>query len=142
MSLLNEDVTLQLKEEFARLTNPVRLAVAFQTLEDPESEQVKRLVEELVALDPKLSAEPLNFVLDKERCEGLGLARTPAVAVLGADKDYGVRFYGLPTGYEFGSLVDAVLLVSSGESGLSDETKLALKSVEKPVHIQVFSTPT
>ncbi len=142
MTLLNEDVTLQLQEEFAKLVNPVRLAVAFQTLEDPESEQVKRLVEELAALDPKLSAEPLNFVLDKERCLALGLTRTPAVAILGADKDYGVRFYGLPTGYEFGSLVDAILLVSSGESGLSDETKLALKDVDKAIHIQVFSTPT
>lgn len=142
MSLLTEDVTAQLKEEFAKLVNPVRLAVFFQALEDPESEQVKRLVEELAALEPKLSAEPVNFVLDKERCEALGVARTPAIAILGAEKDYGIRFYGLPTGYEFGSLVDAILLVSSGESGLSEETKAALKDVAKDVHIQVFSTPT
>jgi glutaredoxin-like protein len=142
MALITEDVTQQLKEEFAKLVNPVRLAVFFQTLEDPESEQVKRLVEELAALDPKLSVEAVNFVLDKERAAALGVSRTPAVAILGAEKDYGIRFYGLPTGYEFGSLIDAILLVSSGESGLSEETRAALKDVAKPIHIQVFSTPT
>jgi alkyl hydroperoxide reductase subunit AhpF len=140
--LINDDVAAQLKEEFRALKNPVRLAVFSQALADPESEQVRRLVEEMAGLDPKLSVEAYNFVLDKEQVETLGIARVPAVAVLGQDKDYGIRFYGLPSGYEFGTLVDAVLDVSSGESGLSAETKAALAALERPVHVQVFSTPT
>jgi alkyl hydroperoxide reductase subunit AhpF len=140
--LITDDVAAQLKEEWKALKNPVRLAVFSQALADPESEQVQRLVEEMAALDPKLSVEPYNFVLDKEKAEALGIARTPAVAVLGQDRDYGIRFYGLPSGYEFGTLVDAVLDVSSGESGLSAETKAALAAIERPVHVQVFSTPT
>ena len=142
MALLTDDVTAQLKEEFARLANPVRLAVFSQALADPESEQVRRLMEELGALDPKLSVESYNFVLDTEKVKALGIRRTPAVAVLGAEKDYGIRFYGIPAGYEFGSLVDAILDVSSGESGLSEPTRTALAAVTTPVHIQVFSTPT
>jgi alkyl hydroperoxide reductase subunit AhpF len=142
MSLITDEVAGQLKEEFARLANPVRLAVFSQALADPESEQVRRLVEEMAALDPRLTAESYNFVLDKEKAESLGIARIPAIAVLGAEKDFGVRLYGLPSGYEFGSLVDAVLDVSSGASGLSDETRQALAAVDRPVHIQVFSTPT
>jgi alkyl hydroperoxide reductase subunit AhpF len=116
--------------------------VFFQALENPESEQVRQLVEELAALHPKLSVEAANFVLDKQRAEALDVVRTPAIAILGAEKDYGIRFYGMPTGYEFGSLVDALLLVSSGASGLSEETRTALKSIDKRTHIQVFSTPT
>jgi hypothetical protein len=50
--------------------------------------------------------------------------------------------YGLPSGYEFGTLVDAILDVSRGESGLAEETKQALAALSRPVHIQVFSTPT
>jgi len=142
VALIDEETAAQLKEEFARLVNPVRLAVFSQALADPESEQVRRLVEELGALDPRLSVESFNFVLDKEKAEAMGISRIPAIAVLGADKDYGIRFYGLPTGYEFGSLVDAVLDVSTGESGLSPETKTALEGLARPVHIQVFSTPT
>jgi len=142
MALIADEVASQLKEEFAKLVNPVRLLVFSQALADPESEQVRRVVEEMAALDPKLSAESYNFVLDKEKAESLGIARIPAVAILGADKDYGIRFYGLPSGYEFGSLVDAILDVSSGDSGLADDTKKALQDLARPVHIQVFSTPT
>lgn len=142
MPLIQDEVAEQLKEEFKTLKDPVRLKVFFQALADPESEQVRRLVEELAALDTRLSAEAVNFVLDKEKAEALGIARTPAIAILGAEKDYGIRMYGLPTGYEFGTLVDAILLVSSGESGLGAETKAALAKLEKPAHVQVFSTPT
>jgi alkyl hydroperoxide reductase subunit AhpF len=140
--LINDEVASQLKDEFGRLAHPVRLAVFSQALADPESEQVRRLVEELGTLHPQLSTESYNFVLDKEKAESLTISRIPAIAVIGATKDYGIRFYGIPTGYEFGTLVDAIVDVGSGSSGLSDETRDALSKLERPVHIQVFSTPT
>jgi len=142
MALMTEEVAAQLKGEFAQLANPVRLAVFSQALADAESEQVRRLVEEMAALDPRLSVESYNFVLDKEKAEGLGIARIPAIAVMGAEKDYGIRMYGLPSGYEFGTLVEAILDVSRGDSGLSEETRAGLKELARPVHLQVFSTPT
>lgn len=142
MALMTEEVASQLKDEFAQLVNPVRLAVFSQALADPESEQVRRLVEELAAIDSRLSVEALNFVLDKERVDALGIARIPAIAVMGAEKDYGIRLYGLPSGYEFGTLVETILDVSRGDSGLSDPTRTALKELARPVHVQVFSTPT
>jgi alkyl hydroperoxide reductase subunit AhpF len=142
MSLLDDDVQAQLRRQFERLVGPVRLAVFSQALADPDSEQVAHLVEEVAALDPRVSAESYNFVLDREKVAELGIARTPAVAVLGADKDYGIRFYGVPGGYEFGTLIDAVLAVSSGASSVAPETRAALEALERPVHVQVFSTPT
>ena len=142
MALIHDDVAAQLKAAFERLVNPVRLAVFSQAMADPESEQVRRLMEELAALDDRLTAEPVNFVLDRERVEQLGVVRTPAIAVLAAEKDYGIRFYGMPSGYAFGTLVDAILDVSSGDSGLTEPTRAALARIEKPVHVQVFSTPT
>ena len=142
MSLLTEEVTAELREAFAGLVNPVRLAVFSQALAEPVSEEVRRLVEELAALHPLLSAESRNFVLDQERVQELGIERIPAIAVLGEGTDYGVRLYGLPTGYEFGSLVEAVLDVSRGTSGLSAETRDALAALETDVKLRVFSTPT
>jgi alkyl hydroperoxide reductase subunit AhpF len=142
VALIRDDLAAQIKQELSTLRDPVKLVVFSQALADPESEQVKRLMEELGALDPEhLSVEPLNFVLEKERAEGMGVKRTPAVAVLGA-RDYGVRFYGVPQGYEFGTLLDAIHDVSAGEHGLQEATVAALAALEAPVHIQVFSTPT
>jgi glutaredoxin-like protein len=142
MALIGDEIAGQLKTEFLALVNPVRLVVFSQALADPESEQVRRVIEELAALHPLLRAESHNFVLDKEKVDAYGVSRIPAIAVLGETKDYGIRMYGLPSGYEFGSLIDAILDVSKAESGLSAETKEALLALERPVHIQVFSTPT
>jgi alkyl hydroperoxide reductase subunit AhpF len=142
MALITDEVADQLREEFKGLKEPVRLAVFSQALAEPASEQVKKMVEELAALEPRLTVESYNFVLDKEKADSLGIARIPALAVMGAQKDYGIRLYGLPTGYEFGTLIDAILDVSAGESGLAPETVAALHDLEKGVHIQVFSTPT
>jgi alkyl hydroperoxide reductase subunit AhpF len=142
MALIRDEVAQQLRQEFTALVNPVRLAVFSQALADPESEQVKRLMEELAAIEPRLTVESYNFVLDTARVEELGIRRTPGIAILGRDKDYGVRFYGLPSGYEFGTLIDAILDVSSGQSGLKDATKQALAGLTAPIHLQVFSTPT
>ena len=142
MALINDEIAAELREAFAALKDPVRLAVFSQALADPASEEVRRLVEELAALDPRLRAESLNFVLDKERVETLGIERIPAIAVLGDARDYGVRFYGTPAGYEFGSLIDAILDVSAGASQLSEETKTALAALDRDVRVRVFSTPT
>ena len=142
MALISDDVAAELEREFQNLKNPVRLLVFSQALAVPESEEVRRLVEELAGLDSRIRTLSYNFVIDKDQVDAVGIARIPAIAVMGEDKDYGLRMYGLPQGYEFGSLVDAILDVSSGESGLLDETKAALQALDKPVHIQVFSTPT
>jgi alkyl hydroperoxide reductase subunit AhpF len=142
MPLITEEVAAQLKDEFKALKNPVRLAVFSQALADPASEQVKRMVEELGAIDERLKVEAWNFVLDKEKVEAMGIKRIPAIAVMPEDKDYGIRLYGLPSGYEFGTLIDAILDVSEGDSQLTEATRVALAALEKPVHVQVFSTPT
>jgi alkyl hydroperoxide reductase subunit AhpF len=142
MSLLTEEVTAELREAFDGLVNPVRLVVFSQALAEPVSEEVRRLVEELAALDERLSAESRNFVLDQERVKELGIERIPAIAVLGESEDYGVRLYGLPTGYEFGSLVEAILDVSRGASSLAEETRAALAALDRDVTLRVFSTPT
>jgi alkyl hydroperoxide reductase subunit AhpF len=142
VSLIRDEVAAQVRQMFTGLMNPVRLAVFSQALADPESEDVKRLVEEVAGLDERISAESYNFVLDTAKVEELGIRRTPAVAIMPGQGDHGIRFYGLPQGYEFGTLIDAILDVSSGESGLAQPTREALAGLRAPLHIQVFSTPT
>jgi len=142
MALLTEEIAGELREAFSALVNPVKLAVFSQALADPVSEEVRRLVEEVAALHEKLSAESSNFVLDQERVKALGIERTPAIAILAADQDHGVRFYGTPAGYEFGSVVDGILDVSRGTSLLTEETRTALAGLEHDIRLRVFSTPT
>lgn len=144
----DEEVAGQIKERFTDLVHPVKLVVFSQALQYPESEEVKRLIEELGTLDPRLIVESKNFVIDADLAGSLGVHHIPGIAILragedgGKDTDYGVRFFGLPMQYDFGVLIDAIVDVSKGESGLDPSTLEALKDLPGPVHLQVFSTPT
>jgi len=88
-----------------------------------------------------ISVEVLNLAIDRERAEDYGVTQVPAIVVEGA-RDYGLRFYGVPTGYEFSNLIDAIVIASTGEPTLSDATRTALAGLEDDVDIKVFSTPT
>ena len=141
MPLLNEEIAEQVKQELADLAGPVRLAMFTQEFECRFCAETRQLVEEIVQLSDQLTAEVYNFVADEEKAEELGIDKIPAIAVIGAE-DYGVRFFGIPSGYEFASLLHAIKLVAAGEPELSEDTLKALTELSEPVHIQVFVTPT
>jgi glutaredoxin-like protein len=103
--------------------------------------ETRELVEEVAALSELVTADVHDFVEDAEVAEELNVDKIPAVAVIG-EEDYGVRFYGIPSGYEFTSLLEAVQMVAAGETELGDETLEMLESLTEPVHMQVFVTPT
>jgi glutaredoxin-like protein len=145
MSLLNDSVRQQVRDEFAKLTNPVKLVMFTQEMECQYCSETRELVEEVAALSDKLSVEVYNQVSDKEIAEQYDIDKIPAVAIVadGEDaKDYGIRLYGIPSGYEFSTLIADVIMVSSRESGLDASTKQYLQKLESPLHLQVFVTPT
>jgi alkyl hydroperoxide reductase subunit AhpF len=59
-----------------------------------------------------------------------------------SERDYGIRFFGIPSGYEFSNLIDSIIVASTGVAALSDATKASLAALAGDVHIKVFSTPT
>jgi alkyl hydroperoxide reductase subunit AhpF len=80
-------------------------------------------------------------LLDKEKVAEYRVDKVPAT-VIRDGKDYGLRYFGLPAGYEFSALLDAILSVSRGDSGLKEETRQKLQQLTQPLHLQVFVTPT
>jgi len=141
MALLNDKVMEQVKKEFENLVGPVKLVNFTQELECEFCSDTRRLIEEVASLSPRLSVEVYNFQIDRDKVQAYGIDKIPATVVVGA-KDFGVRFYGIPSGYEFSSLIGGIFDVSWGSSGLSQATRDALRAITKPVHIQVFTTPT
>ncbi len=145
MSLLNAEVRKQVQDEFAALTDSVKLVVFTQDFECQYCTETRELVEEVAELSDKLSVEVYDFVADEAVVNEYGIDKIPAVAIV-ADgdgaKDYGIRLYGIPSGYEFSTLIEDILMVSHRESGLSSETKALLHDLSEPLHLQVFVTPT
>ena len=145
MSLLNEDIRSQLQNEFAGLTGQVKLVLFTQEMECQYCSETRSLAEEVAGLSDKIDVEVYDFVKDSEIVETYGIDKIPAIAIVkGGDepKDYGIRLYGIPSGYEFSTLIEDIAMVSTGESGLDQETKDELAILTSPLHFQVFVTPT
>ncbi len=128
----------------AALTNvaaPVRLVFFTQTFGCETCLPARQVVDRVASLSDQISVEEVNLVLDTDQVEAYGIQRAPAIAVVG-EADTGIRFYGVPDGHELVSLVESILLVASGDSGLSDESQALIAAVDQPIDIQVFVTPT
>jgi len=145
MSLLREEDRQYLIKEFESLPEAVKLVVFTQEFECQYCRETRAIAEELASLSDKISVEVYDFVKDKAVAEQYGIDKVPALAVVrgGAQpKDYGIRFYGIPAGYEFTTLVEDIMMAARGESGLMPASKEQLARLTQPVHVQVFVTPT
>jgi glutaredoxin-like protein len=141
MALLNDKIRSDVRTILTEVKNPVTFKVFTQAFECQYCVETRELVEEVAALSDQLSVEVYDFEKDSAVAEAHGIDKIPAVAIVGA-KDYGVRLYGIPSGYEFGTLIEDIKLVSSGDSGLTPATREMVAKLTRPVRIQVFTTPT
>jgi alkyl hydroperoxide reductase subunit AhpF len=157
MALISPADQARLREEFDKMRRGVRLLFFTQTLECETCPQTDQILRELTALSDRISIEEVNFLLEPDRAAPLGIDRVPAIAILaGADPhdaappgaageafaDTRMRFLGTPSGYEFISLVQAVLLAGGATSRISDATRARLAAVQRPITMRVFTTPS
>jgi glutaredoxin-like protein len=143
--LLKEEDRQHLIKEFEALQDPIKIVMFTQELECQYCRETRMIAEEVSELSEAISLEVHNFVTDKEIAEEYNIDKIPAIVMMrGGDepKDYGIRYYGIPSGYEFSSVIEDVMMISQGESGLSEATKSLVAGLTEPVHMQVFVTPT
>jgi len=141
MGVLKDRDKKTLTKVFGELTGQVKLVMFTQEVECEYCQLTREMVEEIAALSDKLSVEVHDFVQDASKAKEFGVDIIPAVVVMG-DRDYGIRFYGIPAGYEFNTLIETILDVSRGEHGLPQSVVDELAKVDQPVHLQVMITPT
>ena len=147
MSLLSPADQEKLRESFDEMTNPVRLLFFTQTLDCEPCVQTRQILDELPGLSDRIAIDEVNFILEKEKASQYGIDRVPALALLSSDangqtRDTRIRFLGTPAGYEFVSLVQALLLAGGHESQLTPQNRARVEAITTPTTIQVFSTPT
>ena len=137
----------RLREAFGEMTSKVRVLFFTQALGCDTCLPTRQILDELPPLSDKIAIEEVNFVLEKEKAAQYGIDRVPALALLADDNsgephDSRIRFLGAPSGYEFVSLVQAVMLVGGRGSALTDENRQKIAAVTTPMTVQVFTTPT
>ena len=143
MGLLSPQDEAVLKQHLSAITKPVTLVLFTQTFGGSESGTVaKAILGEIAALNDKITVVEKNFVLDTEDKAKYRVDKAPAIVILSDGDDTRIRMYGAPTGYEFVGLVEAILVAGTGKIDLDPQTLAWIQAVDKPLHLQVFSTPT
>lgn len=141
MGMLKEKDRKKLIEIFEKIEKDVKIVIFTQEMECPHCEMTREMLEEISALSGKLSLEVHDFVAEADLAKKYGVDKIPALVLLG-DMDYGIRFYGVPAGYEFNVLIEDIMDVGKRNPGLSKEVMTELAKVDQPVHMQVLISPT
>jgi len=137
----NADRSSVIREKLASVSASVRLLFFEQSLGCDSCAPTRRLLEQLADLCPYLTVEVLNLILDKDRAAQHGVDRVPAVVVSSPNRDR-IRFYGSPAGHELTSLLDAIEITGSGDSGLTEHSRTQLATLTTAVKLLVFFTPS
>jgi glutaredoxin-like protein len=145
--LLNDDIVRQVKEAFdEQLQRPVEILFFRQKTGCDYCDDTRQLIGELAAISDILHVSIYDLDEDKAIASQYHVDKTPALVIAGREDDriidYGIRLAGIPSGHEFNSLIQDLILVSGRDSGLSQPTRDFLKNLTEPVHLQVFVTPT
>lgn len=143
MALMDQDTQRQVRDLLSAVTSPVTLRMFTQEFECGYCKETRQIAEEVAALSDNVGVEVADLVENKDLAESLNIDKIPAIVVQGEDgKDYGIRFFGIPSGYEFTSLLESIILVGTGSFELTENTRVFLDSLEAPLKLQVFVTPT
>ncbi len=141
MATLSDQERQQVAERLREMNNPVKIVHFTQQFECDPCAITYDILKDVAELSPLLSLEVYNFQTDKDKVAEYRVDKVPATILVGA-KDYGIRFYGLPAGYEFAALLEDTIQVSRGTSGLQPEISAQLGKLTGPVHLEVLVTPT
>ncbi len=112
MAHISDKDKAYLRQEFGKMKESVRLVYFTQKFECQYCEMAHEILQELEELSENISLEIYDFVEDKDQVEQYNIDKIPAVVVAG-DNDYGIRYFGIPAGYEFSSVIEDIIDVSN-----------------------------
>ena len=143
---LDENLTQQVKDIFNELHNPVEILLFTSRNGNSYGEETRQLLEEVVSLSEALHLTAYDLDENSELASHYFIDKAPGFVIAGLEgdqiTDYGVRYFGIPSGHEFTSLINDLVMVSSQNSALTEPTREFLKTLTRPVLLQVFVTPT
>ena len=141
MSFLQEKDKPDVQKILNNMVNPVKLIIFTSEQNCQYCQETKQLLNEVVDLTDNISLTEYDLATDSDAADQYHIDKAPAI-VIRADQDYGVRYFGIPSGYEFGSLLEDIVDISRDDAGFSETQLDEIARIEKPLHLQVFVTPT
>lgn len=144
--LLSAQIVEQIRQAFAQLKEPVQILFFGSKQNCDYCTEARQLVEEVAVIDDKLGFDVYDLDEHADVAKQYNVDKAPALVIAAKDgttiTDLGIQFSGIPSGMEFSTFINDILLVSGRDSGLGERTRAFLKALTTPLHLQVFVTPT
>lgn len=131
---------LEIQKRLSEITQDVKILLFVSTLNCETCPETEALLRALEKLSDWLHLEVLNPYVDREQAERYQVDKVPAIIIEG-DRDYGIRYFGIPGGYEFAGLLEDIISVGKRDSGLSEASREKILEISEPLNIKVFVTP-
>ena len=137
---LNLEVRTQLRDLLSKeMVKPVNVKLFSQAIGCETCQIAEDLLKEVSSIDERVKLEIYSPLINKDVAERYQISRVPTIVIEG-EKDYGIRYVGLPAGLEFSTLVKGIIQASKGVPDLSQRTLELLSTVDLPIEIMVFVT--
>ena len=145
--LLSDDLIEQIRQLFEKLSKPVHVFLFISSEKVEPCEPTRQLLEELIPLSDKLSLSVHDLDAEPDLAKLYSVqGKAPAIVIAAREgeqiTDLGIRYLGVPSGHEFSTLIQDLILVSGRDSGLSPQVRKYIQELKEPLHLQVFVTPT
>ncbi len=144
--VLDDQIVKQINEVFAGMQEPVQVLFFGSKANCDYCNETQQLLEEVAALSDKLELSVYDVQEHQDIASQFNVTNAPGIVIAAKDrtevKNLGIQFSGIPSGHEFSTLINDILIVSKRESGLDAKTREFLKNLNQPLHLQVFVTPT
>jgi glutaredoxin-like protein len=144
--VLNDQIVKQIEEAFAEVQEPVQVLFFGSKVNCDYCNEAKQLLEEVTALNDKIELSVYDMQDNADVATQFNVTNVPGIVIAAKDNaevtNLGIQFSGIPSGHEFSTLINDIIIVSKRESGLDAKTREFLKNLTQPLHLQVFVTPT
>ena len=144
--VLNDQIVKQIQEAFAEVKEPVQVLLFGSKDNCDYCNETQQLLEEVTALNDKLELSVYDIQEHADVASKFNVTNAPGIVIAAKDnaevKNLGIQFSGIPSGHEFSTLINDIIIVSKRDSGLSEKTREFLRNLDKPLLLQVFVTPT
>ncbi|NWG08157.1 MAG: thioredoxin family protein [Chloroflexi bacterium] len=144
--VLNDQIVQQIQEAFAEVKEPVQVLLFGSKENCDYCSETRQLLEEVTALHDKLELSVYDLQENADVAQQFNVTSAPGIVIAAREdaevKNLGIQFSGIPSGHEFSTLINDIIIASKRDSGLSEKTREYLRSLDKPLHLQVFVTPT
>ncbi len=133
------DFIKQLKTTFEKMPHDIELLLFTEKgRDDAFAEGSRQIVRAFRELTPRIRLR--EYSLDHEMAAKYQVEHSPTLLI--APDRYGIRWLGAPLGEEARTFLETILMVGSGVSGLSEQSRKVIEKIDSVRQIKVFVSPS